>query len=424
LLEVLRQVSVRPTGRGWQAIFFGVLSFILAWLVGTTQLYQLAYALAGLLVGALVLGFVLFRGLGYARRVPTGERFVAGRPSQVEIVVHNASRTRSPGLEVVDHLPKRRLLARPPVEGLAKQATWEPVLFARRGLYEFGPAQIRATDPFGLLLFVRRFEARAEVVVYPEVFSLHGFPVRGRGTETGTQNSFKQRGEEFSDLREYRHGDDRRHIHWKSVARMGELIVKEFAHESPQRHAVVLDLSGGSHVPEVEVEDAVSAAASVLRLLAQEGLPFRLLCADKARSATGFGDDEAAYWEAMGLLTAVRADGDTQPGDFLTERLREKREEFGEGVILVSRSLSDGLMKSIEKLRATGLSVVVMALAAHTYRGGHGSSSGGEAAFSENVRRLGLAGTEVCVVRRPGGVAALAEGGRQEAAGVRGAVQR
>ena len=422
MLEVLRQVSVRPTARGWQAIFFGVLSLAVAWLVGTTQLYQLAYALAGLLLVALVLGFVPFRGLGYARRVPTGERFVAGHPSQVEIVVQNASRTRSPGLEVVDHLPKRRLLARPPVEGPGKQATWEPVLFARRGLYEFGPAELRATDPFGLLLFVRGFEARAEVVVYPEVFSLHGFPVRGRGMETGTRDSFKQRGDEFSDLREYRHGDDRRHIHWKSVARTGELIVKEFAHESPQRHAIVLDLSGGSHVP--EVEDAVSAAGSVLRHLAQEGLPFRLLCADKDRSATGFGDDEAAYWRAMGLLAVIRADGDTEPGDFLAERLREKREEFGEGVILVSRSLSDGLIKSVEELRAAGLYVVVVALAAHTYRAGDASGSGREAAFFESVRRLGLAGTEVCIVRRPGGVAAFAEGGRRGAAGVRGAVQR
>ncbi len=422
MLKALRQLSVRPTARGWQAIFFGALSFVAAWLVGTTELYQLAYALAGLLLVALVLGFVLFRGLNYARRVPVGEHFVAGRPSQVELVVRNASRTRSPGMEVIDHLPERRLLARPPVEGLGRRATWEPVLFAKRGLYEFGPAQIRAADPFGLLRFVRRFGTRTEVMVYPETFELHGFPLRGRGAEAGARDSFKRRGDEFSDLREYRHGDDRRHIHWKSVARTGELIVKEFAHEPPRRHVVVLDLSGGGmHAPEVEVEDAVSAAGSVLRYLAREGLPFRLLCVDKHRTASPFGDDEAAYWRAMGLLATARADGDLEPADFLAEKIREKREEFGEGVILVSRSLGDGLVKSVEELRGAGLSVVVVALAGQTYRAGDASSSKRETAFSEDVRRLGLAGAEVRVVRRPGGLAAFA-GGRRGAAGVGRAV--
>ena len=419
--ESLRWVSVRPTARGWQAIFFGVLSLAAAWLVGTTQLYQLAYTLAGLLLGAFVLGLVFFRGLRYTRRVPAEERFVAGHPSQVEVVLHNASRTRSPSTEVVDHLPERRLFPRPPVEGLGKQSTWEPVLFARRGLYEFGPAEIRTTDPFGLLHFVRRVGLRTEIVVYPELFELEGFRLGGRSTEAGTRDSFKRRGDEFADLREYRHGDDRRHIHWKSVARTGELIVKEFTHEAPQRYAVVLDLhrQAGVHISEAEVEDAVSAAGSILRHLAKERLPFRLLCTDKERGASEFGDNEATYWKTMGLLATARPDGDTEPGDFLAEWLREEREGLGEGVILVSRSLSDNLVKSVQELGAAGLSVVLVALAAHTYRSG-GAMPGREAAFLRGIRRLGVAGAEVRVVRHPGGVAAFAERRRWGAMGVRG----
>ncbi len=418
--RALKGVSVRPTARGWQAIFFGAFSFAAGFLVGTPQLYQLAYTLGGLLLVAFVLGFFGFRGLEYARRVPLSERFVAGRLSHVELLVQNVARTRSPGVEVVDHLPKRRLLARPPVEGLGKQATWEPVLFAKRGLYEFGPAEIRATDPLGLLRFVRRFQVRTEVAVYPEVFDLKSFPLWTRSTEVGTRDSFKRRGDEFSDLREYRHGDDRRHIHWKSVARTGELIVKEFAHEAPQRYTVVLDLCAGLHVPEAEVEDAVSAAGSLLRYLAREGLPFRLLCADRSRGATAFGDDEVAYWRAMGLLVTAHADGEARTGDFLAEKLREQREGLGEGAIIVSRFLDDSLVRSVGELRAAGLSVIVVAFAAHTYRA-EDEMSRREAAFLGNVRRLGLAGAEVRVVRRPGGVAAFAEG-RRRGTGTRGAV--
>ncbi|MDQ4042724.1 MAG: DUF58 domain-containing protein [Actinomycetota bacterium] len=417
-----RRVSVRPTARGWQAIFFGTLSLLAGWLVGTTQLFQLAYALAGLLLAALVLGRFFSRRLGYERRLSAGERFVAGRSSRVGLAVHNASRGRSPGLEVVDHLPKRRLLGTPSVGGSQTRVLQEPVFFERRGLYEFGPAEIRTTDPFGLLRFIRRFAAREEVVVYPEVFELVGFPLRGGGGASGTRGSLGRRGDEFSGLREYRRGDDRRHIHWKSVARTGELVVKEFAQDAPRRHAVVLDLHRpGIGVPEVEIEDAISAAGSVLLHLAREGLPFSLLRTDKERGATEFGDDEAAYWRAMDLLATAQADGDVEPEDFLDEKLREDREEFGESVVLVSRSLGDGLVESVRGLCAAGLSVGVVALAAHTYRT-VGSVPRREAAFSEDVRRLELVGAEVSIVGRPGGVAALAGRQRRGAANGRGAV--
>jgi uncharacterized protein (DUF58 family) len=392
-------------------VFFGALVFLAAWLLGTTQLYQLAYAFAGLFLVSLVLGFVVFRGLRYMRRIPEGKRLAAGHPSQVELVITNASRTRSPVVEVVDALPERRSFETSPVEGLGKRVMGDCVLFTKRGLYQLGPAEIRAIDPFGLLRFVRRFTTRTEVVVYPAVFELESFPAQGRSMESGGRSSFVQQGDEFSGLREYRWGDDQRHIHWKSVARTGELVVKEFAHNAPRRHVVILDLKAGVHVPEAEVEDAISAAGSVLRHLALEGSPFRLLCTDKEGAATMFGVNEAAYWRALDLLAMVQADGDMKFSDFLDEKLRGEREGLGEGVILVSRYLGEGLIKSVERLRMVGLSVVVVALAVHTYRGtgGKGGISRPEAAFYEDIRRLELAGAAVRVVQHPGGVAAFAK---------------
>jgi uncharacterized protein (DUF58 family) len=416
-----QRVSVRPTARGWQAIFFGGLSLVAALLIGTTQIYQLAYALVGLLLAALVLGLFFSRGLRYARRIPEGERPTVGRSSPVELIVSNVFRTHSPNVEVVDRLPERRTFRGLPVLGFETREIREPVLFAKRGLYELGPAEIRTTDPFALLRFVRRFGTRTEVTVYPEVCELAGFPLRGKKGDAGTLGSFAQRGDEFSGLREYRRGDDRRHIHWKSVARTGELVVKEFAQESPQRHAVVLDLRRpGIGATEAEVEDAISAAGSVLYHLFREGLSFRLICTDKGRGATAFGADEAAYWRAMDLLAVARADGAGEPGELLIEKVREGStgEELGEGVVLISRSLDDGLVQSVEKLRSAGLSVVVVALAAHTYRTG-GVVSGREGVFSGYVRRLELAGVGVRVVRRTDGVAALA--GTWSAVNTRGA---
>ncbi len=417
-LWLKRRVFVRPTAKGWQALFFAVLSLTVALLIGTTQIYQLAYALIGLLLASFALGLFLSRGMRYERRILEVERLVAGRPTQVELVVSNVARTRSPGAEVVDLLPKERRFLMPPLGGMETRGIQQPMLFAKRGRHELGPAEVRTADPFGLLRFIRKFDERTEVMVYPEVFELASFPLPGSSREMGIRGSFASQGDEFSGLREYRRGDDRRHINWKSVARTGQLVVREFAQEAPRRHAVVLDLyrpETGS--PEAEIEDAVSAAGSVLSHLFREGLPSRLLCSDKACGATAFGADESSYWRAMDLLAVARADGDAKLADFLNEKLGEKREDLGDGVVLISRSLNESLARSVERLRAAGLPVVVVALAAHTYRSGGGvgsASSGREAAFSRGISMLEFAGADVRVVRRPGGLAAFA-GGRRAA---------
>ena len=199
-----------------------------------------------------------------------------------------------------------------------------------------------------------------EVVVYPKTYPLPGFPLRGGDMEAGSRGSRGQRGDEFASLREYRRGDDRRHIHWKSVARTGELFVKEFSLEAPRRHTVVLDLRReGIRVQEDELEDAVSAAASVLRHLNHERLPGRLLCANAATDATEFGHDDAPYRAAMRLLAQVRADGPRH----LSEVVMEGRGTLGEGVVIVSRTRDAGLPAAVRSLRDAGLSVVVVALA-------------------------------------------------------------
>ena len=197
-----RRLSVRPTGRGWQALFFGILSLVVAYLLGTTQIYQLGYALLALPVASFALGFWLSRGLSYARNIPSNERPTAGRETHVELLVSNTSPATSPRVEIVDRLPGPRFFELPPVEGRGTKKIRVSMSFAKRGLYNLGPAELKTTDPFGLLRFVRKFPRTTEAVVYPEVHDLPGFPLKGSGADAGTQGSFSQRGDEFSGLRE------------------------------------------------------------------------------------------------------------------------------------------------------------------------------------------------------------------------------
>jgi uncharacterized protein (DUF58 family) len=401
------RLAVRPTARGWQALLVGLVVLFVARTIGTTQFHQLGYALLGLVLAALVLGWSSSRGLRFSRALPPGVRLTAGTPASIRLLLSNDSRFSSSGASVKDRLPEPRGFEAPPLKGNDTTTIEAPLAFARRGVYELGPAEVGVADTFGLLRFVRRFGEKTEVVVYPEVHELRDFPIRGGNVEVGARGSRGRRGDEFAGLREYRWGDDRRHIHWKSVARTGELYVKEFAVEAPRRYAVALDLRReGLRAPEAEVEDAVSAAASVLARLARERLPFRLVCADGPGSATPFGADEASYWAAMRLLATARADGARRLGGAV---LAEGR-ALGEGVVMVSRTRNEDLPAAVRKLRGAGLSVVVVAIATHTYRtppGTGGAAQSREAEFLRFVDRLEAAGASVRVVSHPAGVGAL-----------------
>lgn len=397
------RLSVRPTARGWQALVFGVLVLVVARLIGTTQFYQLGYALLAFLLVAFVLGLLGSRGIGFSRSLPAGVRFTAGSPARIGLLLSNGSGFDTSEITVTDRLPEPKNFEVPALRASGGDVVEVPVSFQRRGIYALGPAQVRAMDPFGFLRFTRTFRDRTEAVVYPPVHDLSGLSLGVGNVEAGARG-LGQRGDEFAGLREYRRGDDRRHIHWKSLARTGELFVKEFALQDPWRFTVALDLRRrGLRVPEKEVEDAVSAAASMLTHLGGERLPSRLICTNREGSTTEFGSDEQSYWKAMRLLATVRADGDRELG----ETVLEERGRLGEGIVLVSRAVNDDLTRSVRRLRSAGLSVIVVAVATHTYRpGGHGRDR--EAGFLQELGRLEAAGASVCVVREPGGVAGLA----------------
>ena len=403
------RLSVRLTARGWQALVAGLITLLVARLIGTTQFHQLGYALLILPLASLALGVMGSRGLRYSRALPPGTRITAGSPATLRLLLER-SRFGATKASVVDRLPEARIFE---FSTTRERSTSEvPLTFARRGVYTLGPAELRVADPFGLLRFARMDSERTEVVVYPRIYELRGFPLRGGNEDAGTRGSRGRRGEEFANLREYRRGDDRRHIHWKSLARTGELFVKEFSLQAPRRHTVALDLRReGLRAREHEVEDAVSVAASVLTYLAGQDLPFRLLDTGSSDGDRGFGSDEDSYWEAMRRLATARADGVRRLG----ETVLAERGGLGEGVVLVSRTRDEELPQCVRKLKDLGVSVVVVALATHTYRMPHvpgDVAQDRETEFLRIVGTLEAAGATVRVIRHPEGVAGLSGSSR------------
>ncbi|SRR5581483_7753116 len=134
----------------------------------------------------------------------------------------------------------------------------------RRGLLRLEKVTLARPDPFGLFRSLVNVPAPQTALILPKRYPIP--PLALSGTMRYQQGgvalaSSVGRSEEFVGLRDYRRGDPLRHIHWRSWARAGRPIVKEFEDEFFVRHALVLDTF--TELPNSELfEEAVSVAAS------------------------------------------------------------------------------------------------------------------------------------------------------------------
>lgn len=142
-----------------------------------------------------------------------------------------------------------------------------PFVPLRRGKIVFDAVLIKRADPLGIFFAVMRRAAYGELVSLPRRYPVprlqwqserHFHP--GGLTLAATVGD----SEEFMGLREYRPGDPLRHIHWRSFARLGEPIVKEFQDEYFDRHALLIDTFAGT-ATSAEFETVVAVAASLLQ---------------------------------------------------------------------------------------------------------------------------------------------------------------
>lgn len=132
-----------------------------------------------------------------------------------------------------------------------------------------GPLQLRGgifmrTDPLGIFRAFARCPGPQTVLVLPQRYPLPELALPGRSREQQAGTALATgigESEEFVALRDYRRGDALKHMHWRSVARTGKLVVKEYQDEHLMRHGLVLDTCCGA-ADDARFEEAVAIAAS------------------------------------------------------------------------------------------------------------------------------------------------------------------
>jgi uncharacterized protein (DUF58 family) len=157
-----------------------------------------------------------------------------------------------------------------------------PVRADTRGRYSVGPLAVRLTDPFGLCELTRSFATVDDLIVTPVVNVLPNIRLGGdwAGGGDSSARSVAASGSDDAATREYRHGDDLRKVHWRSTARVGELMVRREEQPFQSRATLLLDGRLNAHRgdgPGSSYEYAVSAVASIAVTLARAGFLLRLL---------------------------------------------------------------------------------------------------------------------------------------------------
>jgi uncharacterized protein (DUF58 family) len=155
----------------------------------------------------------------------------------------------------------------------------------RRGVVHIGPLRLARRDPFGLARAERDYGTADTVWVYPTVHPLAAVPIGARRNPEGQSERVPHGNLTFDALREYVPGDELRHVHWRTSARVGELMVREHVDTSRPVLVVLLDDRAGVHTAdsfEAACEGAASVVAAALRaelnvrLLTIEGVPVQV----------------------------------------------------------------------------------------------------------------------------------------------------
>ncbi|MCZ7647390.1 MAG: DUF58 domain-containing protein [Planctomycetota bacterium] len=270
--------------------------------------------LASILFSGLLLGSWSLRHLGVHRRCT--ERTFAGEAVAVTLTLFNRARLPAGGVTLAESLRAAAKSKRPgggtpsnesqrltpsgfgtvrpggggagsgqtfavTVVGRGQERTRYTLVVRRRGIYQFGRTRLSTTFPFGFWNCSAERRDPGRLVVYPRLGEIEGtlFEELELAMQRVRRSRPSREEQEFRSLREYRHGDNPKWIHWRSSARMGRALVKEFEEPQTKRVLLLLDTNlqrlGTQRAPAFEL--AISFAGTVARELLRRACTVRCL---------------------------------------------------------------------------------------------------------------------------------------------------
>lgn len=301
---------LKPTREG---VWFVLLSLAIGFAAvntGNNLLYLVLAMMLSFIIISGVLSEASLRKVEVARSFPT--RLFALTPFEARVTLANNKKFFSSYSLLVKEPAEEGgcYFLKVPPKGRATLSY--PFTFESRGLKRLPGLIVSTRYPFGLFAKWLHVSSREEVLVYPYVADLK--QEQGRAANLfGSLPSFeKGPGSDFHGLRDYSEGEDLRLVHWKTSARAGRLMIREWEREGLNRVAIVLDnlwLQGAEAAFATRLEKAVTLAASLAFYFVEENYYVRLLTRNEQ---TAFGRGPDHLWtilEVLALLSPTKEEG-------------------------------------------------------------------------------------------------------------------
>ncbi|HAM26397.1 MAG TPA: DUF58 domain-containing protein [Microbacteriaceae bacterium] len=258
-----RRVSAVITPLGWVMLFAVPVAFVLGYRLGWIELVAVGFAGSVLIVVAAI--YLVGRNAFTIELTVPHNRVVVGERATGIVKVANPTRRRIAGVKV--EVPVGRGLAELAMPSLARGAEFEHefvVPTARRGILSVGPVRTVRADPVGLVRRELLWTGAEQLFVHPRTI---GIPSTSTGfirdLEGNPTRDISNSDVSFHALREYVPGDDRRYIHWKSTAKTGTYMVRQFEETRRSHLVIALSLATANYGTDEEFEMAVSVAGSL-----------------------------------------------------------------------------------------------------------------------------------------------------------------
>jgi uncharacterized protein (DUF58 family) len=247
---------------------------VLLWVLGGAYGWQEAKvaALLGTLLVLIAVGFILGTSMYAVKLDLARTRVAVGDNAVGSIAVTNSSAR--PVLPATLELPVGQATALFHLPRMAAGAVHEDLFTiptTRRAVITVGPVRSVRADPLHLLRRQVLWTEPTDLFVHPRTTALDG-PAAGflKDLEGLPTTELSSADVSFHALRDYVPGDDRRHIHWKTTARTGKLMVRQFEETRRAHMAVALSVNTDEYAREEDFELAISAAASLGRQAIKE----------------------------------------------------------------------------------------------------------------------------------------------------------
>jgi len=356
--------------------------------LGSVALVALAFIVGLVCFAASLWARYALTRLSYERIAPEDHAFV-GETFRVELRLTNRKPLPLPWVEVRDDVPEELVRPedaatfRPMGQYRALGLDWRTSVAGgqrvrraielrapARGLYRLGPAVLRSGDPFALFTEERVLERPTPVVVYPRTFDLPELRLPARrpyGERAGAARLFEDP-LRIAGVRDYQPGDPLRRIDWKATARRGVLQSRVYEPAATRHLLICLNTqtvvpAWAGYIPEL-LERSISVAASLARdayerrdsagLIATCSFPE----ADRAiRIAPGRRPEQfVRILEALAVINPFVL----EPLAEMLDR-EEHRLAVGTTVAVVSAVMTEDLAPRLQRLRAHGHAVVLLA---------------------------------------------------------------